>query len=356
MLAEAVRHRDQPIMAPRMPTRPLDPALDATVAPQERRRARRHDGAPAASPPAPGAPSRACGPASSSPRRTRSRACSGRAGWARCGRRSTCACRASAWSIKVLLFGATDATVLARFRREAEIASRLGHPNIVQVLDFNTLPDGTPYIVLELSAGRVAGVAAAARAAAARAGDVDRHARSARRWRAAHREGVVHRDLKPDNVFLCPTDLGGEVRDVVKVLDFGISKIRGSKTVQTQDAALLGTPQYMAPEQATGAQRRDRRAHRRLRARRDRRSRCWPAGRRSRATRWRRSSTRSSTRRPRRSRRWRQGHAARDRRGGRAGDGEEPRRALPRRQQLRQGGDVAQPGDRAGPSRCRRGR
>jgi serine/threonine-protein kinase len=69
---------------------------------------------------------------------------------------------------------------------------------------------------------------------------------------AAHREGVVHRDLKPDNVFLCPTDLGGEVRDVVKVLDFGISKIRGSNTVLTQDAALLGTPQYMAPELATG--------------------------------------------------------------------------------------------------------
>jgi len=69
---------------------------------------------------------------------------------------------------------------------------------------------------------------------------------------ASHAAGILHRDLKPDNVFLCPTDLGGEVRDVVKVLDFGISKIRGSNTVLTQDAALLGTPQYMAPEQATG--------------------------------------------------------------------------------------------------------
>src|SRR5215831_12881487 len=55
--------------------------------------------------------------------------------------------------VKVLLYGATDATALGRFRREAEIGSRLGHPNIVQVLDFNTLPDGTPYIVLELLQG-----------------------------------------------------------------------------------------------------------------------------------------------------------------------------------------------------------
>jgi serine/threonine-protein kinase len=154
--------------------------------------------------------------------------------------------------IKVLLFGAAqDERALARFRREAEIGSRLGHPNIVQVLDFNTLPDGAPYIVLELLQGeslaqrllrgplpieQVKAIVTQVGSALA----------------AAHREGIVHRDLKPDNVFLCPTDLGGEVRDVVKVLDFGISKIRGANTVLTQDAALLGTPQYMAPEQATG--------------------------------------------------------------------------------------------------------
>ena len=154
--------------------------------------------------------------------------------------------------VKVLLFGATDAVVLARFRREAEIASRLGHPNIVQVLDFNTLPDGTPYIVLELLQGESLAARLASGPCRARAGDVDRDARSARRWPPRTGKGIVHRDLKPDNIFLCPTDLGGEVRDVVKVLDFGISKIRGSKTVLTQDAALLGTPQYMAPEQATG--------------------------------------------------------------------------------------------------------
>src|SRR5262249_12107189 len=58
--------------------------------------------------------------------------------------------------------------------------------------------------------------------------------------------------LKPDNIFLCPTDSGGSVADHVKVLDFGISKIKNSTTLQTQEARLLGTPQYMAPEQASG--------------------------------------------------------------------------------------------------------
>src|SRR5688572_2611142 len=153
--------------------------------------------------------------------------------------------------VKVLLFGATDAVVLARFRREAEIGSRLGHPNIVQVLDFNTLADGTPYIVLELLQGEsLASRLQRGPLSLEEVKSVVTQVGSA--LAAAHREGIIHRDLKPDNVFLCPTDLGGEVRDVVKVLDFGISKIRGSKTVLTQDAALLGTPQYMAPEQATG--------------------------------------------------------------------------------------------------------
>ena len=153
--------------------------------------------------------------------------------------------------VKVLLFGTTDAVTLARFRREAEIASRLGHPNIVQVLDFNTLADGAPFIVLELLQGEsLAARLARARPTFEETLSIVTQMGSA--LAAAHREGIVHRDLKPDNVFLCPTPLDGEVRDVVKLLDFGISKIRGAKTVLTQDAALIGTPQYMAPEQATG--------------------------------------------------------------------------------------------------------
>jgi serine/threonine-protein kinase len=148
---------------------------------------------------------------------------------------------------------AADQEALARFRREAEIATRLGHPNIVEVHDFNALPGGQPYLVLELLVGeslesrmrrapvsldnamRIAGQIGAALA-------------------AAHRQGVVHRDLKPQNVFLVrPRDDEGDgAGEIVKVLDFGISKIRGSQTVKTLDSAILGTPQYMAPEQATG--------------------------------------------------------------------------------------------------------
>jgi serine/threonine-protein kinase len=143
---------------------------------------------------------------------------------------------------------ASDQESLARFRREAEIATRLDHPNIVEVHDFNTLPGGQPYLVLELLVGEsldarmrrgplpveqaiwIAGQIAAALA-------------------AAHRAGVIHRDLKPHNVFIERREDEGET---VKVLDFGISKIRGSQTVQTQDSTILGTPQYMAPEQALG--------------------------------------------------------------------------------------------------------
>ncbi|HLK93344.1 MAG TPA: serine/threonine-protein kinase [Polyangia bacterium] len=153
--------------------------------------------------------------------------------------------------VKVLLFGTTDAVTLARFRREAEIASRLAHPNIVQVLDFNTLPDGAPFIVLELLQGE----SLAARLLATRPTLEETQAIVTQIGSAlatAHRAGIVHRDLKPDNVFLCPTPLDGEVRDVVKLLDFGISKIRDAKTVLTQDMSVMGTPQYMAPEQATG--------------------------------------------------------------------------------------------------------
>ncbi len=154
-------------------------------------------------------------------------------------------------AIKVLHAELTDDEIEARFRREAEIASRLGHPNIVTVHDFNVAADGTPYLVLEYLQGE-------SLADRLRRGPVDLAAASSilkqvgSALTAAHDEGIVHRDLKPHNIFLVPTQIDGRVVEIAKVLDFGISKIRGSTTVQTQDSALLGTPQYMAPEQAQG--------------------------------------------------------------------------------------------------------
>ena len=154
-------------------------------------------------------------------------------------------------AIKVLHAELSGAEVLARFRREAEIASRLGHPNIVQVHDFNVMADGTPYLVLEFLRGEsLAQRLANGPLPLDHALSIVRQVGSA--LAAAHREGIVHRDLKPQNIFLVPTEVDGRIVEIAKVLDFGISKIRGSQTVQTQDSALLGTPQYMAPEQATG--------------------------------------------------------------------------------------------------------
>jgi serine/threonine-protein kinase len=155
-------------------------------------------------------------------------------------------------AIKVLLgLAATDREAYARFRREAEIASRIGHPNIVTVHDFNVLPSGTPYLVLEFLDGEdLAHRLERGALPIEQAMAIARQIGSA--LQAAHRADVVHRDLKPGNVYLVPTEIGGELVDQAKVLDFGISKIRGSSTVMTQDSVLLGTPQYMAPEQALG--------------------------------------------------------------------------------------------------------
>jgi serine/threonine protein kinase len=142
----------------------------------------------------------------------------------------------------------------ARFRREAEIASQLGHPNIVEVLDFHSLEDGTPYMVMEHLRGEsLAHRLRKGRMSMREAFSVARQMGSA--LQAAHRAGVVHRDLKPANVFLVPTDSEGMVTERVKLLDFGISKLMGSQTLQTQEDVLMGTPRYMAPEQAMGRNR-----------------------------------------------------------------------------------------------------
>ncbi len=155
-------------------------------------------------------------------------------------------------AIKVLHgTGLTDEAYV-RFAREAEISTKIGHPNIVDVIDLAALDSGEPYIVLEFLQGEVLRdkLLRQRQLPFEEVCAITRQIGSA--LLAAHRHEVVHRDLKPENVFLVPTDSGGTIHETVKVLDFGISKLRGSQTVQTQEAVLLGTPQYMAPEQAMG--------------------------------------------------------------------------------------------------------
>jgi len=136
-----------------------------------------------------------------------------------------------------------DATKLALFRREAQTVARLNHPNIVTLFDHGSSVDGRPYLVLE----RLHGVTLAARLATAPPPlreAIEIAAQIARGVQHAHAAGVVHRDLKPHNVFL--TDDGQ-----VKVLDFGLSRVRDALE---PDAGTIagGTLPYMSPEQRRG--------------------------------------------------------------------------------------------------------
>ncbi|HYQ41348.1 MAG TPA: serine/threonine-protein kinase [Polyangiaceae bacterium] len=153
-------------------------------------------------------------------------------------------------AVKVLARHLTgDTQALARFNREAEIISQLEHPHIVQILDFDTTEQGEPYIVMELLKGESLSerlerdgclpIADAARIAHQAASGLF----------AAHQASIVHRDLKPANIFL--TSLPGQGQ-VVKLLDFGISKRVGVGRSLTGEFDVLGTPDYMAPEQALG--------------------------------------------------------------------------------------------------------
>ena len=154
------------------------------------------------------------------------------------------------YAIKVLSAEASaNLELVRRFRREAKIASDLGHPHIVDVHDVDKTEDGLNFMVMEFLGGKDLGeqLSRTARLPVQDAVAITNQVCSA--LQAAHRSEIIHRDLKPENIFLCDTE-GGLIS--VKVLDFGISKILGSTSIHTRDSHILGTPHYMAPEQAEG--------------------------------------------------------------------------------------------------------
>ena len=146
---------------------------------------------------------------------------------------------------------ATDAATVARFSREASAAAKVKSPHVVQVFDHGIADGGVPYIVMELLEGEDLG------GRLARVGTLSpRHVSEivtqiCKALSRAHQSGVVHRDIKPHNIFLC--DVGSD-EVFVKLLDFGIAKagdVEGMASTRT--GAALGTPYYMSPEQAIGA-------------------------------------------------------------------------------------------------------
>jgi serine/threonine-protein kinase len=146
---------------------------------------------------------------------------------------------------------ANSEEMVKRFYREAQAAAAIGHRNIIDVMDVGVSAQGEPFLVMEYLEGE------SLSSMISRTGPLDLAAACGilepvlQALAAAHEKGIVHRDLKPENVFLVKQQSG---TPIVKLIDFGISKITkvGDHTRLTQTGSLLGTPAYMAPEQAKG--------------------------------------------------------------------------------------------------------
>jgi serine/threonine-protein kinase len=140
--------------------------------------------------------------------------------------------------------------LLARFRREVKVTTDLAHPHIVDVVDFGEAPTGEPFLVMEYLDGEDLDHCLARVGKLPMPTVVTIVKQLASALAVAHGEGVVHRDLKPGNVFLLKADDGGVF---VKLVDFGISKVLKSGVTQlTMARDVFGTPEFMAAEQAAG--------------------------------------------------------------------------------------------------------
>ncbi len=142
-----------------------------------------------------------------------------------------------------------DADVVQRFMQEAQAATSIGHPNIIDISDFGRLPDGAVYFVMEYLDGSSLSdmIKRGGSVPTAEAVHLVRQIASA--LEAAHQRGIVHRDLKPDNIFVIKQ---GQDPRFVKVLDFGVAKVGGAASKLTKTGMVFGTPHYMSPEQAAG--------------------------------------------------------------------------------------------------------
>lgn len=155
-------------------------------------------------------------------------------------------------ALKILLRSyVNDRETAGRFRREARAAAQIGHDHIVRVFDFGPSPAGGLYMAMELLDGEdLTKVLRAAGAMPwARARPILQQAAGA--LGAAHEHGVVHRDVKPSNIFLVKDHPAGD--PFVKLLDFGIAKLNEpADSIVTSPGSVLGTPHFMAPEQTHG--------------------------------------------------------------------------------------------------------
>ena len=145
-----------------------------------------------------------------------------------------------------------NASCVERFLEEARAVNRIGHPNIVDIFSFGALPDGRSYFVMEWLQGMTLGDRLF-RAPLALPETCDILDQICDALEAAHEAGVVHRDLKPDNVFLVP--VRGR-RTLVKLLDFGIAKLMDKERPRASSTCpdfIMGTPEYISPEQARGS-------------------------------------------------------------------------------------------------------
>jgi serine/threonine-protein kinase len=153
---------------------------------------------------------------------------------------------------------ATNAEIVARFQNEAMAANSIRHQNIIEVTDMGRFEDGTVFMVLEFLEGRELADLITKEGPQPLGRIVHIAEQVCDALTAAHSKGIVHRDLKPENIYLIQR---GDDRDFVKVLDFGIAKFRETANKSmTRTGTTLGTPYYMAPEQAQAKRELDGRA------------------------------------------------------------------------------------------------